>query len=77
MSFLKGIFSELLALFVDDGSFGLTVLAWVLGAVICLRNQLLDPAFEAVLLFLGIAIILAENVARTARAHISRTPGVH
>jgi hypothetical protein len=67
MNILKSIFSELLALFVDDGSFVLAVIAWVLGGVICLRTQLVLPPFEAVLLFVGIVVLLAENVVRTAR----------
>jgi hypothetical protein len=67
MNLLKNTLSELLALFVDDGSFVLTVIAWVLGGVVCLRGELVDPQFEAALLFLGIAGILLENVERTAR----------
>ena len=38
---------------------------------ICLRDHLLDPASEAVLLAVGIAVLLAENVGRTASAHAS------
>ena len=67
MNLLKNTLAELLALFVDDGSFVLTIIAWVLGGVLCLRAQLVDPGFEAALLFLGIAVILLENVERTAR----------
>ena len=67
MNILKSIFSELLALFVDDGSFVLAVIAWVLGGVICLRTQVVPPPYEAILLFVGIVVLLAENVERTAR----------
>jgi hypothetical protein len=67
MNFFKSIFSELIGLFVDDGSFVLAVIAWVLGGAICLRTQLISPLVEAVLLFLGIIVLLAENVERTAR----------
>ena len=67
------MFAELLGLFVDDGSFVLTIIAWVLGGVICLRGQLVDPGFEAALLFLGIAVILLENVERTARPQVIRS----
>jgi hypothetical protein len=73
MNVLKNMFAELLGLFVDDGSFVLTIIAWVLGGVICLRGQLVDPGFEAALLFLGIAVILLENVERTARAQVVRS----
>ncbi len=73
MTLLKGMLAELSALFVDDGSFVLAVIAWVVGAVVRLRIGLTDPVVEAVLLFLGLAILLAENVIRTGRAHAART----
>ena len=69
MNSLKSVFSELLGLFVDDGSLVLVVIAWVLGGAICLRTQVISPPVEAVLLFIGIIVLLGENVARTARAH--------
>jgi hypothetical protein len=71
MSAIKTVLSELLALFVDDGSLVLAVIAWTLGGAICLRAHLLDPASEAVLLAIGIALLLAENVGRTASAQAS------
>jgi hypothetical protein len=71
MSAIKTALSELLALFVDDGSLVLAVILWTLGGAICLRVHLLDPLSEAVLLAVGIAMLLAENVGRTARAHAS------
>jgi hypothetical protein len=74
MPLAKSVYSELLSQFVDDGDLMLGVIGWVLGGALCVRDQLVDPAFEAVLLLLGIALILAENVERTARAHVAR-PG--
>jgi hypothetical protein len=71
MSAIKTVLSELLALFVDDGSLVLAVIAWTLGGAICLRTHLLAPASEAVLLAIGIALLLAENVGRTASAQAS------
>jgi hypothetical protein len=69
MNSLKSIFSELLGLFVDDGSLVLAVIAWVLGGAICLRSQVISPPVEAALLFIGILVLLAENVERAARTH--------
>lgn len=69
MNALGTILSELLALFVDDGSLVLAVILWVLGGAICLRAQVIPPPVEALLLFVGIAALLAENVVRSARAH--------
>ena len=71
MSAIKTALSELLALFVDDGSLVLAVIAWALGGAIFLRFHLLAPRSEAVLLAVGIAVLFAENVGRTARAHAS------
>ena len=76
MNLVKIVCAELLALFVDDGSFVLAVIAWVIAGVIGLRTQLVAPQYAAVLLFLGLAVILAENVARAARAHARTRRGV-
>ena len=63
------IVAELLALFVDDGRLVLAVIAWVFVGAICLRAQIVPPPVEALLLFVGIAALLAHNVVRAARAH--------
>jgi hypothetical protein len=75
MNIFKAVASELLALFVDDGSFVLAVIAWVIGGAICLNRGVVPPLFEAVLLFMGIAGLLLENVTRTARAHAQSNNG--
>jgi hypothetical protein len=49
----------------------MAVIAWTLGDVICLRTHLVDPASAAVLLAVGIAVVLAENVGHSARVHTS------
>lgn len=71
MGVIRTALSELLGLFVGDGSLVLAVLAWALGGFICLRAHLFDPGSEAVLFALGIAALLAENIGRTARAFVS------
>lgn len=71
MRVIRTALSELLALFVDYGSLVLAVLAWALGDFVCLRAHLLDPGSAAVLLVVGIAVLLAENIARTAKAYVS------
>jgi hypothetical protein len=63
---------ELIALFVDDGSFAAALLAWLAGAVICLRFFDVPPAAEGIILALGFACLLAENVERTARGSRKR-----
>ena len=71
MRAILAVLTELLALFVDDGSLVLAVIAWVIGGAICLRAHLLNPASGAVLLAVGIAALLAENIGRAASAHAS------
>jgi hypothetical protein len=71
MRVITPVLSELLALFVDDGSLALAVLAWAVGGAVCLHAHLLSPAPEAVLLAVGIAALLAENIGRTASAYAS------
>jgi hypothetical protein len=72
MKLLNTVLAELLGLFVDDGSLVLAVAAWVIAAVLCLRAEWLGPASVAVLLAVGIAVLLAENVLRSARARAPR-----
>jgi hypothetical protein len=56
-------------LFVDDGSLVLAVIVWLAVSAVCVHAQWLDPASASVLLAVGIAILLVENVLRFARAH--------
>jgi hypothetical protein len=71
MNPIKNVLTELLGLFVDDDSLVVAVIALVLSMIICLRSHLVAAHSGAVLLFLGIAVLLAENVARSARAHVA------
>lgn len=64
---LKTIAMELLGLFVDDGTLVAAVLVWVLAVAIALRAGFLDPAIGAALLGIGLAVLLTENVIRSAR----------
>jgi hypothetical protein len=62
MTLISAAAREMIALFVDDGSLALAVLAWVLVAVLPIPGDWL-----AVVLFGGLALILVENLLRTAR----------
>jgi hypothetical protein len=73
MSAIKTVLSELLAMFLDDGSLVLAVIAWAVVGAICLHADLLAPASAAVLLAVGIAVLLAENVGRTTSAHAANS----
>lgn len=65
---------ELIGLFIDDGSFALAILAWVFGGAICIRVFDVPPADEGFLLVAGLALLLSENVQRTARDAGARRP---
>jgi hypothetical protein len=67
MTGLSTAWRELIALFIDDGSFALSILAWLAGGAICLHVFEVPAAVEGFLLAAGFVMILAENVERTAR----------
>jgi len=58
---------ELVALFVDDGSLVIAVLAWVAVAVLAFPALPIDGGWLAFALFAGLALILVENLLRTVR----------
>ena len=67
MKWLNNIFREVFGLFVDDGSFALAILLWL--AVIRWATLYLKirSGITAVILFAGLALILAESVTRYSR----------
>ena len=67
MSWITTIARELLGLFVDDGSFAVTILAWVVAVGLIPTRLGLAPQWLAPLLFVGLALILLESAARRAR----------
>ena len=66
MTLLITVWRELVALFVDDGRFAATILAWLAGGILCLRVLDVPPKTEAFLIGAGLVLILAENVTRSA-----------
>lgn len=68
MNVLRTILAELIGLFVDDGLFAAAVLIWVV--LIGLAGPIVGvPAsWRGILLFLGLAAILIDSVARRARS---------
>lgn len=57
---------EVYGLFVEDGSFTVALLIWLLVAAFILR-PLVGPNWLAPFWFAGLSLILVENVARSAR----------
>jgi len=69
MRWFADLAAEFVGLFVDDESFAAAILAWLAGAVVCLKVFHVPPMAEGVLLAAGFALLLAENVERTAREY--------
>jgi hypothetical protein len=68
MGALRTVVGEFVGLFVDDGSLVGAVIALVIAIALLLSGALVDPGVAAVLLGVGVAALLAENVVRFARA---------
>jgi hypothetical protein len=67
MRILYTIFRELIGLFIDDGSLVFAILGWIALCVLGLRHVELAANWQAAVLFLGLAVVLAENVVCSAR----------
>jgi hypothetical protein len=67
MPWIKTIAAEIYGLFVDDGSFALAILAWLLAAWLLLPRLGLPSALGGPILFAGLAAILVESALRRAR----------
>lgn len=66
MSWMRGIGRELWGLFVEDGSFAVAILAWV-AITIFLLPAVLPDRWRGAVAFIGLAVILVENVFRTSK----------
>jgi len=67
MNWLKNIFREIFGLFVDDGSFALAIIIWLVLIRWTTSHLSLSPAATGILLFAGLALILIESTVRYAR----------
>jgi hypothetical protein len=66
MSWLKTIAVEISGLFVDDGSFALAIMAWLVVAGLALAHLPLPADARAPLLAVGLLVVLLESVLRRA-----------
>jgi hypothetical protein len=67
MKYIAKILTELWGLFVEDGSYTLAILFWV-GLVGLSRSWIPSVgAWDGPILFIGLALIILENVARSAK----------
>jgi hypothetical protein len=66
MNWLRPIWSELIGLFVDDGNFALSMLIWLIACGLVLPRLGLPSFLPPVILFAGLAVILARTALRRA-----------
>jgi hypothetical protein len=67
MQWLKTVFVEIFSLFVDDGSFAIAVLVWLVVAGTVFAYVNIPAGAKGPVLFAGLAAILMESVVRRAR----------
>jgi membrane-associated phospholipid phosphatase len=67
MRWVRTVADEVFGLFVDDSSFAVAILAWILLVWIAVSRVGVGMGWAAAGLFLGLAAILAESVGRRAR----------
>ena len=66
MNWLKSIWSELIGLFVDDGSFAVAILLWLLICWLVLPRLGFPAILSPAILFAGLIVILAQSAVRRA-----------
>jgi hypothetical protein len=67
MKWLKNILREIFGLFVDDVSFALAILLWLAVTRWVMPHLNIPARMTSILLFAGLALILAESAARYSR----------
>ena len=67
MRAIKVVVRELIGLFIDDGSLALAIVVLIGAIALLLKTALLAPLVGGVLIFVGLVLILAENLIRSAR----------
>ena len=67
MRWIRTVADEIFGLFVDDGSFALAIIAWLLLVWLAVSRLGIGTGWAAAGLFLGLAAILVESAARRAR----------
>jgi hypothetical protein len=67
MAWIAAVMREIAGLFVDDGRFAVTILAWVGLCALVLPRLPITGAWDGPVLFAGLALILLESAVRRAR----------
>jgi hypothetical protein len=67
MTWLRTVWAEFLGLFVDDASFAVAILGWLVVATLALKRLDLPAGLPPAILFAGLAAILVGSAVRAAR----------
>jgi hypothetical protein len=75
MTWMKTALSELVSLFVEDGSLALAILIWLALAGLLVPRFDGSSLWQGAVLFAGLALILIENTWRRARGGRTKRGG--
>jgi hypothetical protein len=64
MSWLASGLKQVYGLFVDDGWLSLAICVWLLIAWFALPHLVTSPSARSIVLFVGLAVLLADSVRR-------------
>jgi hypothetical protein len=67
MRWFKSVIREVYGLFVDDGSFAISILVWLALTVVILSRVAPNSPWSGPVLFAGLALILIESTLRFSR----------
>jgi hypothetical protein len=72
MRWFRTIFREIFGLFVDDGSFAITILVWLGVTRLLLPRLGVFSRWSGLILFAGLGLVLVESAMRYARSRQTR-----
>jgi hypothetical protein len=67
MKWLKAILHEIFGLFVDDATFAAAIFLWLILVKVLTPHLGIPSRWTGIILFTGLALILAENTTRYAK----------
>lgn len=67
MSWLKTVWRELVSIFIDDSHFALAIVIWLALIGLLVSHLIWAVAWQGIVLFVGLAVVLVESVLRRSR----------
>jgi branched-subunit amino acid transport protein len=72
VNWLKTILQEIFGLFVDDASFALAILLWLVLVKVLTPHLGIPATWNEIILFAGLAFILTESATRYAKPRATK-----